>query len=159
MNIPTYIPLEVPGLLIKNPKEQAKPLGVRQSGGGAHHWFNLNFVITSEIEHFPTYLLSSWSFSFTNYTFFLFAEEDLPWANIYCQSSSFCLRRIVPELTSVPLFLYFVRGLPPSTIAWPPTSGVGPRLGTESRQLKWSVLTLNTRPQGWPCKLCSLFNY
>ena len=33
--------------------------------------------------------------------------EDCPWANICCQSSSFCLRKIIPELTSVPIFLYF----------------------------------------------------
>ena len=37
-------------------------------------------------------------------------EEDWPWANICCQSSSFYLRRIVPELISVPIFLYFVNG-------------------------------------------------
>ena len=35
-------------------------------------------------------------------------EEDWPWANICCQSSSFCLRKIVAELASVPVFLYFV---------------------------------------------------
>ena len=40
-------------------------------------------------------------------------EEDWPWSNICCQSSSFCLRKIVPELTSVPIFLYFVCGTPP----------------------------------------------
>ena len=37
-------------------------------------------------------------------------EEDWPWANTCCQSSSFCWRNIVPELTSVPIFLYFVCG-------------------------------------------------
>ena len=44
---------------------------------------------------------------------FFFSEEDWPWANICCQSFSFCLRKIVPELTSVPVFLYFVCELPP----------------------------------------------
>ena len=34
---------------------------------------------------------------------FFFAEEDWPWANIHCQFSSFCLRKIVAELTSVPI--------------------------------------------------------
>ena len=28
-------------------------------------------------------------------------EEDWPWANIYCQSSSLCLRKMAPEPTSV----------------------------------------------------------
>ena len=40
-------------------------------------------------------------------------EEDWPCANFCCQSSSFCLRKIVPKLTSVPVFLYFVCGMPP----------------------------------------------
>ena len=41
------------------------------------------------------------------------SEEDWPWANICCQSSSFCLRKIFLELTSVPIFLYFVYGTLP----------------------------------------------
>ena len=41
-------------------------------------------------------------------TFLCVCEEDWPWANIHCQSSSFCLRKIVAELTSVPIFLYFM---------------------------------------------------
>ena len=28
------------------------------------------------------------------------------------QFSSFCLRKIVPELTAVPIFLYFIFGMP-----------------------------------------------
>ena len=44
--------------------------------------------------------------------FFFPPEEDLPWPNICCQSSSVCLRKIHPELTSVPVFLYFVCGSP-----------------------------------------------
>ena len=43
-------------------------------------------------------------------SYLFFAEEDWPWANICCQSSSFCLGKILPELTSVPIFLYFVCG-------------------------------------------------
>ena len=43
-------------------------------------------------------------------------EEDWLWANIYCQSSSFCLRKMGPELTSMPIFLYFIHGMP--TTAW-----------------------------------------
>ena len=45
--------------------------------------------------------------------FCLFPEEDSPWANICCQSFSFCLRKIHTELTSVPVFFYFVCGSPP----------------------------------------------
>ena len=48
-----------------------------------------------------------------NFIFFFFCEEDCPWANVSYQSFSFCLRKIVPELTSVPVFLYFVYGTPP----------------------------------------------
>ena len=40
-------------------------------------------------------------------------EEDCPWANICCQSSSFCLKKIITELTSVAIFLYFVCGALP----------------------------------------------
>ena len=42
-----------------------------------------------------------------------FCEEDRPWANICCQSSSFCLRKIVPELMSLPIFLCFIYEMPP----------------------------------------------
>ena len=52
-----------------------------------------------------------------NCSFILFIysydEEDWPRANICCQSSFFCLRKSVPELTSVPIFLYFVYGTLP----------------------------------------------
>ena len=42
---------------------------------------------------------------------YFFAEEDSPWANVCCQSSSFCLRNICPQLTSVP-FYFVCRSLP-----------------------------------------------
>ena len=35
-------------------------------------------------------------------------EEDWPWTNNCCQPSSFCLRKIVTELKSEPIFLYFM---------------------------------------------------
>ena len=44
-----------------------------------------------------------------------FFEEDYSWAS-YCQSSSFLLRKPGPELTSMPIFLYCIRGTP--TTAW-----------------------------------------
>ena len=49
------------------------------------------------------------SFSFS----FFFREKDWSWANIHWQSSSFCLRKTVAELTFMPIFLSFVCG-PPS---------------------------------------------
>ena len=83
-------------------------------------------------------------------SFFVFGEEDWPWANICCQSPSFCLRKIVPELTSVPIFLYFVCGsLPQHGLI----SAVCPRLRSElakPRPLKWSTLNLTTVPLGQP---------
>ena len=57
-------------------------------------------------------------------------EEDWPWANICCQSSSFCLRMIVAELTSVPSH----------SVAW--WAILGPRPGSKlanSRPLKRSI--------------------
>ena len=44
---------------------------------------------------------------------FVFGEEDWPWANIYSQSSFFCLRKVVAELTSVAVLLHFVCGTLP----------------------------------------------
>ena len=44
---------------------------------------------------------------------FFFDEEDWPCVNICRQSPSFCLRKTVPDLRSVPIFLYFVYGTLP----------------------------------------------
>ena len=46
---------------------------------------------------------------------FSFGEEEWPWAHIHCQSSFFCLRKIVAELTSVLIFLCFMWD---TTTAW-----------------------------------------
>ena len=46
------------------------------------------------------------------FLFLFFGEEDWQWANICCQSSFVCFRKIVPELTSMPIFLHFVCGMP-----------------------------------------------
>ena len=48
----------------------------------------------------------------------VFGEEDWPWANICCQSSSFCLRKIVTEVTPVPIFLYFLYMRCHRSMAW-----------------------------------------
>ena len=69
-------------------------------------------------------------------------------------SSSFLLRKISPELTSVPVFLCFVCGMPAT--AWLLQSGVGLRPGTEPRLLKQSLLNLTIRPQGQPQMLLLL---
>ena len=61
--------------------------------------------------------------------FFGFFEEDQPWANIHCQSSTFFLRKIGPELTSVPIFRYFTCGVPAT--AWLDKQSIGLRLGSE----------------------------
>lgn len=47
------------------------------------------------------------------FAFSFFCEEDWSWANICCQPSSFCLRKIGPELTSLPVFLSFICGTLP----------------------------------------------
>ena len=68
-------------------------------------------------------------------------EEHWPWANICCQSSSFCLRKIVPELTSVPVILYFMWD---TATVWLGEQRVRPRWGSGPatlRLLKWSVQT------------------
>ena len=82
--------------------------------------------------------------------FFFFGEEDWPWANICWQSSSFCLRKAGPELTSMAIFLCFV------CVSHGLTSGVGLCLGSEpmhSGLLKRSTLSLTTTPLGWPAAL------
>ena len=50
--------------------------------------------------------------------FVCFGEEDWPWANICCESSSFCLRKMVSELTSVPIFPVFYVGCCHSMTWW-----------------------------------------
>ena len=52
---------------------------------------------------------------FAFFPFFIFGEEDQPWATIYGQSSTFCLRKIAAELPSVPVSLYFMWD---ATTAW-----------------------------------------
>ena len=71
--------------------------------------------------------------------FLCVCEENWPWVNICCQSSSFCLRKIVPDLTSVPVFLYFVCGMLPQhdlmKCLHPGSKPMNPR------PLKWSTWT------------------
>ena len=78
--------------------------------GFPHHIFNLYVCILLVWQSFP---LGSFNFLLKHIFFFLnlllfFCEEGWPWANICCQYSSFCLRKIVAELTYVPIFLCFM---------------------------------------------------
>ena len=62
-------------------------------------------------------LVTSWCDAYI----FCVCEEDWPWANISCQSSSFCLRKIVAELTPVPVFSVLCGMLPQHSLmnsAW-----------------------------------------
>lgn len=80
-----------------------------------------------------TQLISSWPL------LFFFAEEDSPWANISHQSSSFCLKMISPESTSVPNHPLFCMWVTAST--WPLMSDVCPyQIG--------ACRTLTPRPWG-----------
>ena len=79
--------------------------------------FHLNFLEKS----FQVVILNT----FLQYVLCV-CEEDWPWTNICCQSSSFCLRKIVTELTSVPIFLYFMWD---ATTAW--LDKLAPCLGSE----------------------------
>jgi hypothetical protein len=74
MNIPSYTPLEMTGLLMKDFNAWTKVLGMAQSGGWiiASQPCGLKFVITSEIEHVLIYLLIHWSFYFINYAVYTF---------------------------------------------------------------------------------------
>ena len=51
----------------------------------------------------------------TYYTVSVSFFSFFSWANICCQSSSFCLREIIAQLTSVTIFLYFMWD---TTTAW-----------------------------------------
>ena len=65
----------------------------------------------------------------------------------------FLVRKIGPELTSVPVFLHFVCGLLPQHGLM---RGVGPHLvcePTNTGLLKQSARDLTIVPQGWPLKL------
>ena len=78
------------------------------------------------------------------------ACDDWPWANICCQSSSFCLTKISPELTSVPVFLYFVCGMLPQH-GWWAVCRSAPGIQTrESWAPELEHVNLTTMPPGWP---------
>ena len=113
-------------------------------------WIEVHFNLVSYVISFVYYLnfhtLSlRWSLSLS----FFFGEEDWPWANICCQSSSFCLRKIVAELTSVPIFCFVCGMLPQPGLmngvwvhAWDSNHWTA---GHQSR-----VLNLTTMPPGGP---------
>ena len=76
----------------------------RQNWLAVNHFFCFGKVQNQRSQSFGVVTIVLFVFSY--------GEEDWPWANVCCQSSSFCLRKIVLELTSVSIFLYFVCGMP-----------------------------------------------
>ena len=92
--------------------------------------------------------------------FFFLAEEDSPWANIHCQSSSFfCLRKTSPEPISMPLFLYFVHETPPQHGQW--VEQATPRIWTHEHKLpKQSAWNFNHLATGLgPLQPCLSYIY
>ena len=106
------------------------------------HALRLSLMIRwcSTIKESSIYVEFSTSLLLFYLSIYLFGEEYWPWANICCQSSSFCLRKIVTDLTSVLVFLYFVCGMPPQhglmSSVW-----VWPGVWTCKAPLKWSART------------------
>ena len=108
--------------------------------------------LTGEREYFPYLIVRqciNWPFSVLFCFVLFFGEEDWPRANIHCQSS-FCLRKIVTELTSVPVFLYFLHVAHCPSMADKRCRST-PRIWTHRpRPPKHSALNLTTMPWGWP---------
>ena len=88
--------------------------------------------------HFPPHFIDFFQRIYLNSFIFLFSffvcEEDWPWANICCQSSSFCLRKIVPKLTAMPVFLYFLYMGCHHSMAWWAVCRSTPRIWTHEPQ-------------------------
>ena len=80
----------------------------------------------------------------------LFGEEDSPWANLCCQSSFSCLRKIVAELTSVPVFLCFVHGTQPQHSLMSGVQVHAQNWTGESRVTKAECANATTTQPGWP---------
>ena len=99
-------------------------------------------IVSSQVLTYWNFWLTFHAIPNSSWFFMFFGEEDWPRDSICCQSSSFCLRKIVPELTSVPIFLYFVCRVPPQLCLM---SGV------------W-VWTQDTNLQIWGCWTLKLEN-
>ena len=76
----------------------------------------------------------------------------------------FLLRKLGPELTSMPIFLYFICGMPTTT--WLDKWRVGPSLGSEpanprhqSRTCEPNYCTIGLAPQIVPLKLVLINSY
>ena len=92
--------------------------------------------------------ISSLSFLFS-FSFFFFCEEDWPLANICCHSSSFCLRKIVTELTTVQSSLLYVEHCY-STAWWAVCRSVPRIRPCEPKAAKAECMNFTTTPPGWP---------
>ena len=91
----------------------------------------------------------------SQYLFVVALEENWPWANICCQSSSVCLRKIVPKLTPVPIFLYFVCGNRHSMAWWRVCRSTLGIWTHRSQVTKAEHMNLTTTPPGRPLSIMS----
>ena len=89
------------------------------------------------------------------WTFFFFAEEDLPELTSVANLPLFAWGRFSLSniCANLPLFCTWV-----TATAWPRTSDVGPDLGTKPRPLKQGVLNLTTRLRCWPHAYVDLYH-
>ena len=74
--------------------------------------------------------------------FFYFVRKISPELTFTDNPPLFLLRKIGPELTSMPIFLYFICGMPAT--AWLDKWCIGPHLGSDlvnPGPLKWSMRT------------------
>ena len=117
------------------------------------HRFTLplaNSIEVSALSKLKSFILVGNFFFYTWFFCFVF-EEDQPWATICRQSLLFLLRKAGPELTSVPIFLYFLyvgclpqHGLMSSAMSAPGIQTGGPRAAKAER------VNLTTVPLGQP---------
>ena len=110
--------------------------------------YKITFRVKSECqpEFFP---LPKWNLPLD--VFLVFGEEDWPWANIYCQASPFYLRKIFPELTSVPILLHFACRMLPQYDLMSFCFWGAPRTWThEPQAAQAECANLTTTRRGWP---------
>lgn len=66
-------------------------------------------VAFSKLKSFPySFIVFAVFYTTAFYLTLVFCLLFCLFGNVCCQASFFCLRKILPELTSVPIFLYFM---------------------------------------------------
>ena len=71
-------------------------------------------VAFSKLKSFPySFIVFAVFYTTAFYLTLVFCLLFCLFGNVCCQASFFCLRKILPELTSVPVFLYFACGMLP----------------------------------------------